>query len=89
MKMPHPCDTQNRKRRGKNPDLGRTNNEGRIFDDALASHTFVSQTTASQTWRVSDKVGQGCEKFRQLISAVLVEHPRPLRNRIVRSSGGG
>ena len=78
--MLHPCDMLNRKRRQTNPGLGCTNSEGRVYDDARVSHTFVPQSKAPQTWRVPDKVGQGCGKFRQEISVVLVKHSQPLGN---------
>ena len=78
--MLHPCDMQNRKRRETNPGVGCTNSEGRLYDDARVSHTFVPQNKAPQTWRVPDKVGQGCARFRQEISVMLVKHSQSLIN---------
>eukprot|EP00904_Undaria_pinnatifida_P009065 jgi/Undpi1/5289/HiC_scaffold_2.g00570.m1 len=49
VRMLHHCDTQNRKRRDRNPGLGSTTNKGRLVNDARASHTFVPQTKAPQT----------------------------------------
>ena len=80
VKMLHPCDALNRKRRETNPGLGCTNSEGRLYDDARVSHTFVPKSKALQTWRVPDKVGQGCGKFRQEIALVLVKHSQSLGN---------
>eukprot|EP00904_Undaria_pinnatifida_P009062 jgi/Undpi1/5286/HiC_scaffold_2.g00567.m1 len=53
--MLHHCDTQNRKRRDRNLGLGSTTSKERLVNDARASHTFVPQTKAPQTWRVPDK----------------------------------
>eukprot|EP00904_Undaria_pinnatifida_P009063 jgi/Undpi1/5287/HiC_scaffold_2.g00568.m1 len=78
--MLHHCDTQNRKRRDRNPDLGSTTSKGRFVNDARASHTFVPQTKAPQTWRVPDKVGQDCETVRQYISVVPVKRSQPSIN---------
>ena len=80
VRMLHHCDTQNRKRRDRNPGLGSTTSKGRLVNDARASHTFVPQTKAPQTWRVPDKVGQDCETVRQYISVVLVKRSQPSRN---------
>eukprot|EP00904_Undaria_pinnatifida_P009064 jgi/Undpi1/5288/HiC_scaffold_2.g00569.m1 len=55
VRMLRKCDMQNRKRGDRNPGRGSTINKGRLVNDARASHTFVPQTKAPQTWRVLDK----------------------------------
>ena len=80
VRMLHPCDMQNRRKRDRNPGLGSTTNKGRLVNDARASHTFVPQTKAPQTWHVPDKVGQDCETVCQYISAVLVKRSQPSIN---------